>query len=60
MGIKEGTCWDEHWVLYVGDESLSSTSETNKQTNYVCLLEYCMGSWYKTNNMNLVKTTENK
>ena len=16
MGIKEGTCWDEHWVLY--------------------------------------------
>ena len=17
MGIKEGTCWDEHWVLYV-------------------------------------------
>ena len=17
MGIEEGTCWDEHWVLYV-------------------------------------------
>ena len=28
MGIKEGTCWDEHWVLYVGDESLGSTPET--------------------------------
>ena len=27
MDIKEGTC-DEHWVLYVSDESLSSTSET--------------------------------
>ena len=24
MGIKEGTCWDEHWVLYVSDESLKS------------------------------------
>ena len=29
MGIKEGTCYDEHWVLYVSDESLSSTPETN-------------------------------
>ena len=28
MSIKEGTC-DEHWVLYVSDESLSSTPETN-------------------------------
>ena len=26
--IKEGTC-DEHWVLYVSDESLNSTPETN-------------------------------
>ena len=29
MGIKEGTCWDEHWVLHVSDESLNSTPETN-------------------------------
>ena len=21
MGIEGGTCWDEHWVLYVSDES---------------------------------------
>ena len=28
-GIKEGTCWDEHWVLYVNDESLGSTLETS-------------------------------
>ena len=27
MGIKEGTCWDEHWVLYVSDELLGSTPE---------------------------------
>ena len=27
MGIKEGTCWDEHWVLHVSDESLNSTPE---------------------------------
>ena len=29
MGVKEGTCWDEHWVLHVTDESLGSTPETN-------------------------------
>ena len=28
MGI-EGTCWDEHWVLYVSDELLGSTPEAN-------------------------------
>ena len=28
MGIQEGTCWDEHWVSYVSDESLNSTPET--------------------------------
>ena len=28
MGIKEDTC-EEHWVLYVSDESLGSTPETN-------------------------------
>ena len=26
-GVKEGT-FDEHWVLYVSNESLNSTSET--------------------------------
>ena len=25
MGIEEGTCWHEHWVLYVSDESWEST-----------------------------------
>lgn len=29
MGIKEGICYDEHWVLYVNDESMNSTPETN-------------------------------
>ena len=24
---KEGTCWDEHWVLYLRDESLNSVPE---------------------------------
>ena len=28
MGIKEGTCWDEHRVLRASDESLSSIPET--------------------------------
>ena len=29
MVIKEGTSYEEHWLLYVSDESLNSTSETN-------------------------------
>ena len=29
MGTKQGTCWGEHWVLYVSDESLNSNPETN-------------------------------
>ena len=28
LGIQEGTC-DEHWMLYVSDESVNSTPETN-------------------------------
>ena len=27
MGIEEGTCWNEHWVLYVIDESQEFTPE---------------------------------
>ena len=27
MGIREGTCWDNHWVLQVGYGPLSSTPE---------------------------------
>ena len=27
MGIKERSCWDEHWMLYVSDESPNSTPE---------------------------------
>ena len=29
MSIKEGTCYDEYWVLYVSDESLYFPPETN-------------------------------
>ena len=29
MGIKEGMCGDEHWVLYTTNESLNTTSKTN-------------------------------
>ena len=28
MGIEEGTCWDEHWVLCVSDESREPTPQT--------------------------------
>ena len=33
MGIEEGTCWDEHWVLNVSDESWGSAPEA-KTTLY--------------------------
>ena len=33
MGIEEGTFWDEHWVLYVSDESWESTPKP-KSTLY--------------------------
>ena len=36
MGIEEGTCWDEHWVLYVSDESQESTPKT-KSTLYTMI-----------------------
>ena len=29
MGIKEVVCCDEHWVLYVSDESLNSAPEND-------------------------------
>ena len=29
MDIKEDACYNEHWVLYVSNDSLNSTSETN-------------------------------
>ena len=28
MGMKEGTC-DDHWVLYVSDESVNSAPKTS-------------------------------
>ena len=32
--LEEGTCWDEHWVSYVSDESRESAPEA-KTTLYV-------------------------
>ena len=33
MGIKEGAGCIEHWVLYLSDKSLNSTSQTNTTLN---------------------------
>ena len=46
MGIKEHTCWDEHWVFYVSAESLGSTPEIN--------------TTYMLTNLNLNKILKNK
>ena len=29
MDMKEGTCYGDHWVLYVSDESVNSIPETS-------------------------------
>ena len=39
MGIKEGTWYNECWVLYATDEPLDSTPETNNIL-YVNLIEF--------------------
>ena len=41
MGSEEGTCWDEHWVLYVSDEPWESTPKTKSvlYTLYVSQFE---------------------
>ena len=33
MGTKKDTCCDEHWILYINDESLNSTPENNIALN---------------------------
>ena len=33
MGIEEGTCWDEHWVLYTNQfDNKFHIKKINKQT----------------------------
>ena len=32
MVIKEGTFYDEHWVLHVSDEMLNSAPKTRRKT----------------------------
>lgn len=29
LGIEEGICGDEHWVLYITNESLNTASKIN-------------------------------
>ena len=43
LGTKEGTC-DEHWMLYVTDQSPNSTSETSiaPYGNYLKFILKCI------------------
>ena len=45
MGIEEGTCRDEPWVLYVSDESRVSTPEA-KSTLYALYVSYLDNKLY--------------
>ena len=47
MGIKEGTC-DEHWVLYVSNQPLDSTSETGVPAWHSQLSgQHPLSSWFQ-------------
>ena len=35
MGIEEGTCWDEHWVLYGSNERPQESTPKTKGTLYI-------------------------
>ena len=35
LGIEEGTCWDEHWLLYVSDESWESTPKAKTMPSVI-------------------------
>ena len=48
MGIEEGTCWDEHWVLYVSDESWDSPPKT-KGTPYTLYVSQLDNKLYLKN-----------
>ena len=45
MGIEEGTCWDEHWVLYISDEPWESTPKT-KSTLYTLYVSQSDNKFY--------------
>ena len=49
MSIEEGTFWDEHWVLYLSDESWESTPQT-KSTLYVLSVSQLDHKLYLKNN----------
>ena len=38
MDIKEDTCWEEHGVLYVSDESLNSIPDPHPQKLSILLM----------------------
>ena len=62
MGIEEGTCWDEHWVLYVSDESWESTPKTKSTlyTPYVSQFLKISISLGREANYERLLNTENK
>ena len=45
MGIEEGTCWDERWVLYVSSELWKSTAKA-KSTLFTLYVSYLDNKLY--------------
>lgn len=49
MGIKEDIWWNEHWVVYAAEESLTSTPETKKKKMFNKCFIFMMKSLKKHN-----------
>ena len=49
MGIEEGTCWAERWVLNVSDEPQESTPQTKSTLSMHCMLANLTRNYSKRN-----------
>ena len=57
MGIEEGTCWDEHWVLYVNDESRNVPPKQRAHYIHCMLANLTIISKTKESTMNVSSQT---
>ena len=55
MGIEEGICWNENWVLYVSDESWESAPETKSTLYTLCVSQFDNKLFKKLNKQNKIK-----
>ena len=55
VGIEEGTCWDEHWVLHVSNEPRESAPKTNSTLYTQHVSQFGNKLYFKNNNKDSTK-----